>query len=213
MKTFLSTLAAAGLLTSASSGSLILTGIIDGSLSGGTPKAIELFVVSDIADLSLYGVELVSNAGTSAGAIESVFTGSATAGDYLYIASEAINSALVFGEAPNTVTGDINHNGDDDVYIYGPSGLIDVWGGSDGIDNSGTVADVLDSWAYRVNGTGPSTTFDDSEWTIAPINSLDGLDAAGMAAATTFGTYAVPEPGAFALIGLAGVFSILRRRR
>lgn len=194
---------------------LVITGIVDGPLTGGTPKAIELYVVNDILDLSLYGVELVSNAGTTAGALETAFSGSASAGEFIYVASEGTNFAAVFGFAPDFITGDVNHNGDDDFYIYGPGNtVIDTWGGSSGVDNSGTVADILDSWAYRNDSTFGNTTFTASEWTIAPINSLDGLDAAGTAAAVPFGSYTVPEPGTYALLaGCTALGFVMFRRR
>lgn len=201
--------------TSGASGSILISGIVDGPLAGGTPKALELYVTSDIADLSGYGIELVSNADSSAGAIETAFSGSAVAGSFLYVASETVEFANVFGFAPTFTTGDVNHNGDDDFYLYGPGNtLIDVWGGSDTIDNSGTAYDIVDSWAYRVSGTGPNTTFTVSEWTIAPIDSLDGLDAAETNAAVPFGTYAVPEPSTYAAIfGLAVLGFVAYRRR
>ena len=36
---------------------LIITGVIDGPLSGGLPKAVEFFVINNIADLSAYTIE------------------------------------------------------------------------------------------------------------------------------------------------------------
>ena len=36
--------------------SLIITGVLDGPLTGGLPKAVEIFVAADIADLSIYGI-------------------------------------------------------------------------------------------------------------------------------------------------------------
>tara|TARA_B110000908_G_C10081163_1_gene369647 strand:- start:86 stop:733 length:648 start_codon:yes stop_codon:yes gene_type:complete len=215
MKRTITTLAAMSVATLSSQASLILTGIVDGPLGGGTPKAIELYATADIADLSVYGVELVSNAGSSAGAVETAFSGSILAGEYYYVASEAPNFTAVFGFAPDITTGDANHNGDDDFYIYGPGAvLIDVWSGSDGVDNTGTATDILDSWAYRNDNTGPSTTFTASDWTIAAVDSLDGLDAAATAAAVPFGTFTVvPEPSSISLLGLAGLATLLRRRR
>lgn len=208
------------LITSTTKASLILTGIIDGPLPGGTPKAIELFVTSDIADLSEFGLELVSNAGSSSGARETSFSGSASAGDFIYVASEDTEFFNVFGFNPDFVESThANHNGDDDFYIYGPGDvLIDVWGGSDGVDNTGTDADILDSYAYRNDGAGPNTTFTASEWDIQPTNTLDGLDAAGTAAAFPFGTYtpaAIPEPTSLVVLMplIAALVYSSRRKR
>jgi hypothetical protein len=54
--------------------SMVITGVYDGSLSGGTPKGISIFVLKDIADLSLFGVSSVSNGGGStAGTVEFSF--------------------------------------------------------------------------------------------------------------------------------------------
>jgi len=195
---------------------LILTAVVDATLPGGTPKVLEFHATEDIADLSIYGVELVSNAGTTAGVVETAFSGSLSAGDFYYVATEADNFTAVLGFAPDLITGDANHNGDDDFYIYENGVLIDVWSGSDGVDNTGTDTDILDSWAYRNNNTGPNATFDIGEWTVAAPNSLDGLDAAGIAAAVPFGTFtfaAVPEPTTAVLFGLAGLGLCVVRRR
>ena len=215
MKTTLTALAATGLVafgTFHASAGLVLTGLVDGPLTGGAPKAVEFFATEDIADLSIYGIELVSNAGSSAGVVETAFAGSILAGEYYYIATESVEFANVFGFAPDLETNDANHNGDDDFYLYQNGVVIDTWGGSDGIDNTDTVADVLDSWAYRLDNTGPSATFDATEWTIAAPNSLDDLDAAGVSAAVPFGSYAVPEPASLALLSLGGVTLLGRRR-
>ena len=36
---------------------MILTGVLDGPLPGGLPKAIEIYVINDIPDISTYGIE------------------------------------------------------------------------------------------------------------------------------------------------------------
>lgn len=183
------------LIPSAVHAQLVLSGLVDGPLSGGTPKAIELYATQDIPDLSVCGVELVSNAGSTAGTVETAFTGSINAGERYYVATEEVEFTAVFGFAPNQTSNDVNHNGDDDVYIYCNGALVDVWGGSDGLGNSGTDYDILDSYAYRKDGEGPNTTFTISEWTIAPPNTLDGLDAPTLKSTLPFGTYQSTSSG------------------
>ena len=39
---------------------LMITGVLDGYLSGGYPKALELYAVTDIADLTKYGIDVAS---------------------------------------------------------------------------------------------------------------------------------------------------------
>ncbi len=51
----------------AQSPSLVITGVIDGPLSGGVPKAVEFYVLNDIPDLSVYGFGSANNGGGSAG--------------------------------------------------------------------------------------------------------------------------------------------------
>src|SRR5690554_6974968 len=68
---------------------LVFTGVISGALPGGLPKALEIYVVNDVADLSDYGIANANNGNPSGGVPLFNFPAvSATAGTYLYIASE-----------------------------------------------------------------------------------------------------------------------------
>ena len=71
---------------------LIISGVIDAPLSGGTPKALELYVINDIPDLSVYGVESVTNGNASSDSPEYTFPADAvTGGTYIYL--EAVSGS------------------------------------------------------------------------------------------------------------------------
>ena len=72
MKKFICTIQVVGFLLFVTTGrsqatSLIITGVIDGPLSGGTPKALELYALNDISDMSIYGLGFANNGGGSDG--------------------------------------------------------------------------------------------------------------------------------------------------
>ncbi len=52
-------------LSKTSGQNLIITGVMDGDLDGGLPKAIEICVLNDITDLSEYSIAMVYNANAS----------------------------------------------------------------------------------------------------------------------------------------------------
>jgi hypothetical protein len=68
---------------------LIISGVFDGPLSGGLPKAVEFYVVNDIDDLSIYGFGSANNGGGTDGQEFSFPAQPATGGTFLYVASEA----------------------------------------------------------------------------------------------------------------------------
>ncbi len=174
---------------------LVITGIIDGPLSGGVPKAIELYATQDIADLSVYGLERISNGGGSSGTASYTFPAtSAAAGDYLYASSDADGFMSFFGFASDFSDAPIFVNGDDAVALYLNGALVDVIGDPD-VDGTDQVWEYTDGWAYRMGGAGPSATFDAGEFTYSGIDALDG--ATTNATATTpfpVGTYAGGTP-------------------
>ncbi len=162
---------------------LIITGVFDGPLSGGTPKGIELYAINDISDLSQYGIGSANNGGGSDG-IELVLSGTALSGDFIYVASEQPQFNAFFGFDPDFTSGAASINGDDAIELFGSvmdSGggnftgvVIDIFGDIN-IDGSGQPWEYLDGWAYRVDGTGPDgSTFMLSNWGFSGINMLDG---------------------------------------
>jgi len=180
---------------------LTITGVFDGPLSGGTPKAIELYVINNIADLSVYGIGSANNGGGTDG-IEFFFSGSATAGDFLYVASEQPQFNVYFGFDPNFVSGMASINGDDAIELFGSvvdngdgtfSGtVIDIYGDIN-VNGDGEVWDYSDGWGYRNDNTGSDgSTFVSGNWSYSGINAND--DQTTNATATTpfpLGTYSL----------------------
>lgn len=171
------------LITSLSFGQdMVITGVFDGPLSGGIPKAIEIYVINDIADLSTYGIGSANNGGGTDG-VEFAFSGSANAGDFLYVATEQSGFNSYFGFDPTFTSGAAEINGDDAIELFGSvvdnsgslSGtVIDVFGDIN-VDGSGEAWDYLDGWTYRKDNSGPdSSTFVLSNWTFSGINATDG---------------------------------------
>ncbi len=178
--------ASASVAGSAGANDLVISGVIDGPLSGGVPKAIELYVVNDIPDLSEYGVGSANNGGGSDGE-EFIFPMvAATAGQHIYVASDTTGFSDFFGFAPDYVDGAANINGDDAIELFFMGSVIDVFGDIN-VDGSGEPWEHLDGWAYRVSQTGPDgSTFVLENWTFSGPNALDGE--------TTNSTAAVPFP-------------------
>ncbi|MGB3292992.1 MAG: ExeM/NucH family extracellular endonuclease [Phormidesmis sp.] len=150
---------------------LIVTGVIDGPLAGGVPKAVEFYVVNDIADLSLYGFGAANNGGGSDGQ-EYTFSGSARAGDYLYISSETAGFTSFFGFAPTDTAGAANINGDDAIELFQNGTVVDVFGQPD-VDGTGQPWEYQDGWAYRQPGTSADGSFSLSQWTFSSPGVLN----------------------------------------
>ncbi|NJN50170.1 MAG: T9SS type A sorting domain-containing protein, partial [Polaribacter sp.] len=145
--------------------------------------------------MSLFGVSSVSNGGgSSAGNIGFTFpAGSATAGSFIYVASESTGFNDFFGFAPNYTTGQLNVNGDDSIELYENGQIIDVFGNVN-VDGTGEPWEYTDGWAYRKSVTGPeSTTFTVANWTYSGIDALDGFATNAAAGNNKFpiGTYSI----------------------
>jgi len=159
----------------AAQSNMIITGVFDGPLSGGTPKMVEVYVVNNISDLSIYGLGSANNGGGSDGE-EFSFPDAvpASTGTYLYVASESSQFTTYFGFAPDYVSSMASINGDDAVELFMNGGVEDVFGEID-TDGSGEAWEYMDGWANRNAGTGPDgTTFVLGNWTYSGPNAVDG---------------------------------------
>jgi len=178
---------ALGITASAPAG-MVITGVIDGPLTGGLPKAVELYVINDIPDLSLYGLGSANNGEGSDGEEFTFPAQTAAAGQFLYVAYESAGFFDWFGFEPDFTSGAANVNGDDAIELFMSGAVIDVFGEID-VDGTGQPWEYLDGWAYRVDGTGPDgSTFILENWYFSGPNALDGE--------TSNETAAVPFPTA-----------------
>lgn len=167
-------LAVSGNVFGPATNALVLTGVYDGPLSGGTPKGVEIFVLENIADLSLFGLGSANNGGGSDGQEFTFPAVSATAGDYIYVTNNTIEFTNFFGFAPDYTDGSMGINGDDAVELFENGSVIDTYGDINTIGD-GEVWDYTDGWAHRVDDTGPDgTTFVPGNWTYSGIDQLEG---------------------------------------
>ena len=197
MKTSLSLLTA-GILSafSANASDLVISGVIDGPLTGGIPKAVELYVVNDIADLSVYGIGTANNGGGTDGVEFTLLADSASAGSDIYVASEIDGFTTFFGSAPDYDSSAMGINGDDAIELFQNDAVVDTFGAID-VDGSGETWEYTDGWAYRKDGeTANSGTFDAANWTFSGTDALDG-EGTNTAAATAFpaGTFSTEGGG------------------
>ncbi|MEM7163148.1 MAG: lamin tail domain-containing protein [Bacteroidota bacterium] len=152
---------------------LYIAGILDGPLSGGTPKALQLCAISTIPDLSIYGIGSASNGGGSQGVEFTLPNQSLAMGECFWIASEQSQFEAFFGFSPDATTGVMNVNGDDAIELFSNGVLLDVFGDVN-VDGTNECWEYLDSYAVR-NSPGCNSTMDCSEWTFGGPNNLDGL--------------------------------------
>lgn len=170
-------------ISTATSSSLIIAGVMDGPLTGGTPKCVEFYALEDIADLSIYGFGSANNGGGTDGQ-EFTFPAIAlTAGSYFRVGTDSTNFLAFFGfypESSDPMAGNIN--GDDAIELFMNSNVVDVFGDIN-MDGTGTAWDYLDGWAYRVNGSQPNNgVFNINEWMFSGIDALDNESSNATAA-------------------------------
>ena len=176
------------------SNALVLTAIYDGPLTGGVPKGIELYARMDIDNLSEFGVGSANN-GNGTDGVEYVFPEIAvTAGTFLYVTNDTLGFNDFFGFFNGNVFVDdaVNINGDDAIELFEFNQVIDTYGEIE-VDGSGQDWEYTDSWAYRIDGTGPDgVTFVRSNWIVQAVDALDGAATnADAATPIPIGTYSL----------------------
>lgn len=176
---------------------ILITGILDGTLAGGMPKAIELFIAGT-EDLGGYEIWRSTNGAAFGSGTGSVAPLSGTFSDtfvFLVKLDQVATFHAVFGDSgiyanviPLSI---INGNGNDAFQVRDTSGLVimdQVWL-EDATDS------YRDSFWQRQDGTGPDGGWIESNWYTPGNDALDGLDEAGLKAAVPFGTYAIEWTG------------------
>ncbi len=167
---------------------LIITGVIDGPLTGGVPKAVEFFTTADIPDLSIYGFGSANNGGGSDGEEFSFPVVAVSSGSFIYVATEATSFTSFFGFAPDSTSNAASINGDDAIELFQNGVVVDVFGDIN-VDGTGQPWEYLDGWTYRNDNTGPDgSTFVLGNWYFSGPNALDGE--------TTNATAETPSPSA-----------------
>ena len=152
---------------------LIISGVFDGPLTGGTPKGVELYVKADIANLSDYGLGSANNGGGSDGQEFTFPNGdSASAGDYIYVTNNSSKFLEYYSFGANYQSGIVEVNGDDAIELFYNGDVIDTYGEID-VDGNGDPWEYLDGWAYRVNNTGPDASWVQNNWTYSGAHATD----------------------------------------
>lgn len=156
---------------------LMITGIIDGPLPGGLPKAIQLFALEDIADLSVYGLD----ATTATGARFTFPDQAVAAGAVVYVSVEAEGFAAYLGLAPDHIVGAIDGDDNGVIELYRDGIVVDVFGDMTA-STPGRLLSGNQEVAYRAETAGPSPTFDLSEWIFSGTEAFAGGAASSASA-------------------------------
>jgi len=171
------------LMASPAAAQLLITGVMDGPLSGGVPKVVELYACDDIADLSIYGLGCANNGGGTDG-VEFTFPAVfVAAGTHLYCEDVDTGNPTAFFDyfgfdSDYDVGSAAGTNGDDAIELFLVSGVepvvVDVVGDIN-VDGTGAPWEYLDGWTKRISGSGPDgDTFVITNWTFSGANALDG---------------------------------------
>ncbi len=163
----------------------IITAIVDGDCTGGTPKLLEIYAEGTV-DFTQFSLQNQTNA--NVGDFGSTFSladfGTVT-DDFIYVTTNVSdgnsNKTALDSEFPNIDPSKIkassvtNFNGDDRVRIINSTtmAVVDQFGVSD-VRGTGEAWEYTDSYAKRKDGLGPNPNFNISEWDFGGVRFFDG---------------------------------------
>ena len=205
-----------GLITTQAKADVLITGILDGTLSGATPRAFEFYTSEAIADFeATYQFQYSAN--TNAYSNVTTALGAIAADSFFYVTNSTARLEEVFGTGLTAhQNGGITPTGNDSgrLLLQSDSSVID-----EAYTNVSSTDVYTDSYMYRIDSTSADTAYDASNWSFGGNNLLDNPNnnATAIGNLVPFGTFnfsAVPEPGSMALlIGLGlGAFCVRRRK-
>jgi hypothetical protein len=219
-KLTLTTLATLAGFAGAANADVIISGMVDGTQTGGIPKAMEIAATAAVSDLSDFWVVRDTNGAGPFDTFAQLPSVSLASNDFFYVYgnSDTTTSMTTLGfpaTSGNALEdGILNWNGDDILGLATPNGTF-----SDGTDIS--QFDVISS--FGLVGQGDTDFAANSISYLTGANSAAGITDAGNFTITaysdtdlqsTFGTYVVPEPSAYALLsGMLGLAWVMLRRR
>lgn len=161
------------------SADLVISGVVDGDLPGGNPKAIFVKALNDISDLSVYGVGSANNGNASNGS-EFEMSGSINSGSMLVVTT-AENEAFFMDNFPdNDFVVLVNDsapliNGDDVIELFLDGEVIDTLGDL-GVDGTGELWEHKDGYAVRIGGEPGEFSVENYKFNNGGFDTLDEED-------------------------------------
>jgi hypothetical protein len=181
----------------------ILTAIVDGPCTGGTPKLLEIYA-SGTVDFTQFTLQNQTNAntdwGVGTGGAQDLSAFGTRTNEFVYVVMTNGDLSIATTEFSNVTesnsieSGTMNLNGDDRVRIINTATqvVIDQFG-VEGVDGTGSTWEWLDSYAMRVSETGPDGAFTESNWTFGGVDALDNVgickEAAALSTVVALGSY------------------------
>jgi hypothetical protein len=146
------------------SSDLIISGVFNGDFGGSEPSVIEVYALKDIADLSIYGIEVARDGAEADGVDYQLSSVSLDSGKTYTISYPLTYFKSWFIEDFDQESYYNFFDGDDAIILYKNTTKVDVFG-TPGIDGSLSAWDYTNGWLYRKDGIASSTIFNVSNWT------------------------------------------------